>query len=73
MKTGFSQYRSNSLKRLWSRVKKELGLERIAVGAIEEFSTWEVDDICANNWRPDNPVEVCVGVLLEYIDDIVDK
>lgn len=66
----FAKYRSISLKLLWPEVYKEFGLEQEDVCRRPKFSTWEIDNICANNWKADNPEGICAKELFDYIEEI---
>ena len=66
----FAKYRSLSLKLLWPKVEAELNLTQEDTCRLAKFSTWEIDNICANNWKANNPTEVCAGMLFDYIEEI---
>ena len=68
----FSEYRSKSFKAVWSRIHDETEYSDYHVCRMPGFSTWEMDDICADNWANANPVGVCVSTLFSYIvDDVI--
>ena len=65
----FSEYRAEALKILWPRVLTDPHLKyskRLVINS-KGFSIWEVDDICAMNWKYGNPLSSCVDGLTSYI------
>lgn len=66
----FTEYRSKSLQALWEKILDE-GLSQRIIIQHKNFSTWAIDDVCAVNWKNENPIEVCVSVLYSYIIDDV--
>lgn len=67
----FTEYRSQALKALWVRVRSEYLCDDRSVINRPGFSTHDIDDICAVNWRHDNPVGVCVSVLMYYVESLM--
>ena len=67
----FSKYRSQALKALWVRVRNEFLCDERYVINRSGFSTWQIDDICAVNWKSGNPVGVCVSVLMYYVEGLM--
>lgn len=67
----FSKYRSQALKALWVRVRGEYLCDERSIVTQPGFSTWQIDDICATNWKHENPIGVCVTVLLYYVESIM--
>ena len=67
----FSEYRSKSIKLLWISVQEKYLCDERPIVNHPDFSTWQIDDICAINWKNKNPIKVCAGVLLDYIGDIL--
>lgn len=61
----FTEYRSKSLKALW----KKYNMDYVVRLHNFHFSSWRVDDICANNWKHNNPIHYCVSVLADYLVD----
>jgi hypothetical protein len=60
----FTKYRSKALTELWAK-----GFNEDVICRHVDFDTRIVDDICANNWKANNPVNVCTTMLYEYIRD----
>lgn len=63
----FSEYRSNALKALWPNVMTKFQCDQVQVIKIHNFSTHEIDNICALHWKYDNKISVCVEGLLNYV------
>jgi len=36
-----------------------------------EFSTWTLDNICANNWRKDREIEIAVSELIAEFGHLI--
>lgn len=66
----FANYRSNALKRLWPKVKKEYGYLQMQICRLPAFSVWTIDNICAINWKQENSTDVCANALFDYIGRI---
>ena len=66
----FTEYRSTALYMLWKRFWKQYGIDERNVIRKPKFSTWQIDDICAVNWKNENPIEVCANVLFDYVKEI---
>jgi len=62
----FTEYRSQALKGLWAK-----GFNDSVICKSPRFSIGIVDNICANNWKADNPLDVCISMLYAYIRDEV--
>jgi len=68
----FTEYRSKSLQALWEKLFDK-GYRQSNILKHPQFSTWEIDDCCAVNWKNQNPIDVCVSALYSYIIDDVLK
>jgi hypothetical protein len=62
----FTEYRSKCLKAMWKGLKEHATFDYVT--RQPHFSTWRVDDICANQWRAsDTDITGCVQELIHYI------
>jgi len=68
----FTEYRSKSLKLLWRKFWKQYNADERNLVRKPRFSTWTIDNICAINWKHENPIEVCADVLFDYVQEIAD-
>jgi hypothetical protein len=70
----FSEYRSKALKALWSEVEIIHRCNQIPIINHPEFSTHQIDNICAIHWKFDcygNKLQICVEGLLMYIEKLL--
>lgn len=70
-KITFSEYRSQCLKILWKEELDLFGMDSRAIIENPNFSTWRVDDICAENWKKNRLFLECVADLTGYIKEEV--
>jgi hypothetical protein len=64
----FTEFRSKSLKALWKALWDDSESGQRYVCNQPAFSTWRVDDICANQWKGnDSDISGCVQELTHYI------
>ena len=59
----FTTYRSKSLKTLWTKFDMDY------VCRLRGFSTWRMDDICADHWRAGSEIFDCVKALESYLTE----
>lgn len=69
----FSKYRSRALKRLQSRIGMEVALDWVTICRLSEFSTHEIDNLCAISWKFNNPIEICMNILFDYVEGLIEK
>ena len=69
-KSNFPTYRKDALKALWRSLKR-YGYAKDWIIRQTTFSTWKVDEICANNWRDEKQIAVCAYELVQYVKDYV--
>ena len=63
----FTEYRSKALKGLWLK-----GFNRDNICGHRKFRISRIDNICANNWKTDNPISICIAALYSYLkEDII--
>jgi len=67
----FTEYRSQALEALRPRTEKSLQWPKKSICRSAKFSTWEVDNICANCWRADNPIGFCTAMLFDYCEELL--
>ena len=64
----FTEYRSKCIKKLWKIFEADY------VCRLPGFSTWRIDDICANHWKHEYSIKLCVEQLTEYLkNDVLTK
>lgn len=68
----FTEYRSKSLKLLWPKYYEQYDIDERNLVRQPRFSTWKVDDICANCWRNNCPIDFCVELLFNYLQEITE-
>lgn len=62
----FTEYRSQTLKTLWTKFNGDYVVRQ------QGFSTWRVDNICANHWKLGVEVFDCVLAMERYlVDDLM--
>jgi len=66
----YSEYRSKCLKKLWPKFYRQFNIKRRNLIRQPRFSTHTIDNLCAINWKNENPIDMCVSVLIEYLNDI---
>jgi hypothetical protein len=67
----YTEYRSKCLKELWPKVRDKYLCDERNIINQPKFSCWTIDNVCAVNWKNENPISVCVSVLMDFIDEIM--
>ena len=66
MNLSFTEYRSQVLKTMWTKFNRDYVCQQLG------FSTWRVDNICANHWKLGVEVFDCVLAMERYlVDDLM--
>lgn len=68
----FTEYRSKVLQSLWLRARERCSLNERSILGLPGFSTGAMDNFCANHWKCEYPIGVCVSVMLYYIEGLVE-
>ena len=68
----FSDYRSKALKALWPKYYNQYDKAIRNLIRQPQFSTWAIDNICANCWKNDCPIDFCVEMLFDYLQEITE-
>lgn len=66
----FTEYRSKALHIMWRKFWKQYSEDKRNLARKPEFSARQIDNICAINWKNENSIDACVGVLLDYLKEI---
>ena len=67
----FTEYRSKALHIMWRKFWEQYNEDERNLIRKPRFSIWQIDDICAVNWKNENPIEICADVFFDYVKEIM--